>query len=378
MVFGIEIFQFMCYSAFIRQDSSASIYGVSPLFHYIKTTANERILPMEQKSNLENIPTEAHLWDAIFKKEIFFMPEQLFPLIQEIFGITYEKHTPIEPLATEYPVDHIKTHKISSIRSDVAVQIDLHNIFHFECEINKDQKISLRIFEYSTRIALNYHTSPHTLHFPRSALICLYDEKNRPKNLSLNLHFKGEMGYSYQIPVLYIQSYSLEDIKEKHLCILIPFLPLRFRRKLQSSKKELKLSKKELTSFYQEIILILDGEVKNNYLSAYDMKLILQLLRKSMIRVFYRSQLLLQEVLTMTEPVLKLEHEEYFYAMKKQKDKMLKIEHELYLRQQELSQKDNELSQKDCELSQKNEKIASMQDEIVFLKMQLQKFQKGH
>ena len=34
----------------------------------------------------ENLSTEAQLWDEILKKETFLMPEQLFPLIKEIYG----------------------------------------------------------------------------------------------------------------------------------------------------------------------------------------------------------------------------------------------------------------------------------------------------
>ena len=33
----------------------------------------------------------------------------------------------------------------------------------------------------------------------------------------------------YRIPILKVQEYSLEKIEEKHLNILIPFLPIRFR-----------------------------------------------------------------------------------------------------------------------------------------------------
>ena len=38
----------------------------------------------------ENLSTEAQLWDEILKKETFLMPEQLFPLIKEIYGKSYQ------------------------------------------------------------------------------------------------------------------------------------------------------------------------------------------------------------------------------------------------------------------------------------------------
>lgn len=36
----------------------------------------------------------------------------------------------------------------------------------------------------------------------------------------------------YRIPILKVQEYSLEKIEEKHLNILIPFLPIRFRKQI--------------------------------------------------------------------------------------------------------------------------------------------------
>lgn len=37
--------------------------------------------------------TEPMLWDEIMKALVYTMPEQLFPLIEEVYGITYPKET---------------------------------------------------------------------------------------------------------------------------------------------------------------------------------------------------------------------------------------------------------------------------------------------
>ena len=109
--------------------------------------------------------------------------------------------------------------------------------------------------------------------------------------------------------------------------MLIPFLPIRFRRhipsdrKMQSAKspdkrhdleKKVQKSKEELTSFLQETILILDQESAEGFLTETDKKLILMLLQKSMLRISYRNRNLCQEVYNMTEPVLKLPTDELF------------------------------------------------------------------
>ena len=104
----------------------------------------------------EGLSTEAQLWDEIMKKETFLMPEQLFPLIKEIYGKSYEKNTAISPLATEFSVQRADTKEITSIRADITVLVEQQDIYHFECEISNDGTMVIRMFEYDVHIALSY------------------------------------------------------------------------------------------------------------------------------------------------------------------------------------------------------------------------------
>ena len=146
----------------------------------------------------------------------------------------------------------------------------------------------------------------------------LQDNGNIPDELTCQITFQDGGVYQYKVPTIKVQTYTLEEIKEKHLCVLIPFLPLRFQKNMrviqrqrEEGKKEKLVTrqKEELTSLYEQIMLILDEEVANGYLSETNRKTIISLLGKSMIRVFYRNEELLKEVFTMTEPILELEFE---------------------------------------------------------------------
>jgi len=162
----------------------------------------------------------------------------------------------------------------------------------------------------------------------------------------------------YRVPVLKVQSYTLEEIKEKHLCVLIPFLPLRFRERLNSSGKkasqgeqpEEKIPKDELTDFYQQIILILEEEVAGGYLTESNRKAILSLLNKSMIRVFYKNDALLKEVITMTEPILELEFE-----------KVERLEKEVAAKNQQILSQQEELNSKQEEINRLKRELAKHQ-----------------
>lgn len=298
----------------------------------------------------ENLSTEAQLWDEIMKKETFLMPEQLLPLIKEVHGKTYERGTDIRPLATEFSVERSDTKEITSIRADITVIVAERDIYHFECEIHNDGTMVMRMFEYDVHIALSYRkemSGEMVLQFPHSAVLYLQDNGNTPEELNCAIHFQDGGTYVYRVPVLKVQAYTIEEIKEKHLCVLIPFLPLRFRKRISGRKKEQGVQKEELTSFYRQLILVLEEEVEAGYLSETNRNTIISLLGKSMIRVFYRNEALLKEVVEMTEPILELEFEKYEKVIAEQA--------------RVLEERDKILSEKDNEIQELKKKICEME-----------------
>lgn len=124
------------------QNRRAIVYDLHPIIEEIRASEG---LP-------ESLSTEAQLWDEIMKKETFLMPEQLFPLIKEVHGKEYPKTAGIKPLATEYSVERMDTREISSVRADITVLVEEKDIYHFECEMQKDGTMIIRMFEYDIHI----------------------------------------------------------------------------------------------------------------------------------------------------------------------------------------------------------------------------------
>jgi hypothetical protein len=233
--------------------------------------------------------------------------------------------------------------------------------------MNKDGTMVIRMFEYDVHIAISYagmdEKGIYQIRFPYSAVLYLQNNHTVPDSLACTVTFQDETIHTYQVPVLKVQSYTLEEIHKKHLCVLIPFLPLRFRKFLPDDGK--KIPKGQLTDFYQQIILILEQEVEEGYLTESNRKAILSLLNKSMIRVFYKDQSLLEEVITMTEPILELEFEK-IERLKKEVTELI----------EERESKDQELE----ELRElKKQELAAMRQEkdqeIERLKAELAKYQ---
>ena len=308
----------------------------------------------------DEISTETQLWDLIIKKATYSSPRLLLPLIYEIYDKKYPDDSTIVPLSTEYSVERSDTKEISTIKADLTFCVNDSDIYHFECEI------TIRMFEYDVHAALNYRTDAKNpqliLEFPKSAVLFLQGTKKIPDQLSCLIKFQDGTSHEYRVPTVKVQSYTLEEIKEKHLCILIPFLPIRFRRRIPSDrtiqsakspdkqynlKKAVQKSKEELTYFFQETILILDQEVADGFLTDGEKKLILWLLQKSMLRISYRNKNLCQEVYYMTEPVLKLPTDELFEVI-----------HERDALKRACSKKDAELADQNAKLADQDALIA--------------------
>ena len=224
--------------------------------------------------------------------------------------------------------------EISVIKADLTFQVNNSDFYHFECEITYDGQITIRMLEYDLHAALAFRT----------------DAKST------------QLTHEYRVPTVKVQSYSLEEIKEKHLCLLIPFLLIRFRRNIPSDREirasdsptkqnnlmiKVQKSKEELTSFFDETILILDKEIADGFLTEVDKKLILWLLQKSLLRISYHNKELCQEVYDMTEPTLKLPTDELFEVI-----------HENDALKRACDKKDAEIADKDAMLANQSAMLA--------------------
>lgn len=107
-----------------------------------------------------------------------------------------------------------------------------------------------------------------------------------------------------------VQKYSLHEIEEKHLNLLIPFLPIRFARRIKSSKEAgRKRLKEDLTEFLSECIMILNREKENGALTECASNDIMEFLYKACGHLLEEEPELLEEVYEGMEPAIKLNRE---------------------------------------------------------------------
>ncbi len=279
------------------------------------------------------------LWDEIAKIIADHMPNQLFPLFKEAFGREYPKGTSIQLLQTEYPVPDKETgQKLTSVYSDITLLVNGSDLYHLECQMDNDKYMVVRMIEYDFHLALRHGVqmeAPNvfTLYFPHSTILYPDTNSNIPDYLICRVIFPDGSIHRYQVPAMKIQSYSLEDIRKKHLTMFLPFKLLSFRPRLKSVTNPIR--KNELTEYISELIVILKEEENLGYITDSERKDYLSMINLAAERVFHEQEHLKEEVLTVTKSVLILPSD-----LQREAERAKQLEKELADRNAELADKD--------------------------------------
>ena len=145
-----------------------------------------------------------------------------------------------------------------------------------------------------------------------------------------------------------MQKYSLDDIRQKHLTLFLPYKLLQFRPRLKSKTNP--LTESELTAFVDGIILILKEELLAGRLTQHEYEDYIELIDKSAKRVFNKSNDFKRTVVSMTKSLITLPSERY----------------EMYEKQ--LAEKDEQLlklaSEKDAEIASNLALIAELKKQL--------------
>ena len=123
----------------------------------------------------------------------------------------------------------------------------------------------------------------HELMMPRSVILYLNDTDSMSAEETCLIRFADGTTHEYRVPVMNVQSYTTEMIEKKHLNMLIPFLPIRFRKYFNRKRDGKKMPvaesvRKDLTEFIRECIMTIDREKENGTLTDISGKEMIELL----------------------------------------------------------------------------------------------------
>ena len=221
-----------------------------------------------------------NIYDGAFRTILNDCRKLIIPVINEIFKEHYTGEEEIRFFPNEHFLDQQDAADKERI-TDTNFQIigRIVKKYHLECESSlPDGKITIRLFEYDAQIALDEGEVTEetlTVTFPNTAVMYLRAYKKTPDKMKYVIVTPGGT-VQYDVPIMKVQSYSLDEIFEKRLLMLIPFYIFSHEKSFSEyNNNEDKLE--ELKAEYQIILERLDDLEKQGIIGAFDKRTIIDL-----------------------------------------------------------------------------------------------------
>lgn len=221
-----------------------------------------------------------NIYDGAFRTILNDCRELIIPVINEIFGEEYTGEEEIEFFPNEHFIDRQDAANRERITdTNFAIIGKTKKTYHLECESSlPDGRMTIRLFEYDAQIALDGGEVSEeilTVTFPNTAVLYLRTYKKTPDKMKYVIITPGGT-VSYDVPIMKVQAYSLDEIFEKRLLMLIPFYIFSHEKrfsKYNCNEKELEALKAE----YRIILERLDGLERQGEIGAFDKRTIIDL-----------------------------------------------------------------------------------------------------
>ncbi len=201
-------------------------------------------------------------------------------MINEIFGEDYTGKEKIEFRPNEHFLDQQDDANQERITdTNFTIWGREKKKYHLECESSlPDGRMTIRLFEYDAQIALDEGKvtgETLTVTFPNTAVLYLRSRKKTPDKMKYVIKTPGGT-VEYDVPIMKMQEYSLDDIFAKDLLILIPFYIFSHEKQFMvynSNKQKLE----ELKTEYRGILERLDELEREKVIGAFDKRVIIEL-----------------------------------------------------------------------------------------------------
>ena len=222
----------------------------------------------------------ATIYDGAFRTILNDCRKLIIPVINELFGEMYTGEEEIRFFPNEHFLDQQdEADKERITDTNFTVFGKIPKKYHIECESSlPDGKIMIRLFEYDAQIALDEGEVTEetlTVTFPNTAVLYLRTYKKTPNKMKYVIATPGGT-VQYDVPVMKVQAYTLDDIFEKGLLMLIPFYIFSHEKSFpEYNSNEQKLA--ELKAEYRIILERLDELEQQGVIGAFDKRTIIDL-----------------------------------------------------------------------------------------------------
>ena len=194
----------------------------------------DRVGEQEDVSEAEQV---YQIFDKVFKKVITLSTKAVVNLINGLFKMDYPLDSTIAYNWTEFEDDRLRR-----ILADTILTINGTHSYHLEAQMEKDNSIVFRVFDYGfhhasrTRV-MDAEQGKYVLRFPEPVVIYLYYEGNVPDYYILTLEKNdGTLMCEYKVPVLKLPEISVEELNDRKMAVLLPFQVLKCRKLIKKGR----------------------------------------------------------------------------------------------------------------------------------------------
>ena len=237
----------------------------------------------EKNNALEEVlePTR-FAYDDAFRTMAVDCDDVVLAFINYLFGESYGKDTAIIRRANEsYVSGQYDSDKRITDGLIEVFQNKIKKTYHLECESSRtDESILVRIFEYDSQTARTDFDGDRfkvRFRFPNSGLLILRRSKTVPVTAIIELEMPDGKETSYEVPVLKMWDYSIDDIFKNNLFMLIPFYIFNLERDFDRMDKD-DVELESLSERYNDIIARLKDENEKGNLSSVSLSVIIKLI----------------------------------------------------------------------------------------------------
>ena len=238
----------------------------------------------EKTNTAEDSNIVATPYDDAFRTMMNDCVRLLIPVLNEVFGKNYTGREKIISHPNEHFInqqDGKEQKRVTDSAFSIISENGEEDKYVFECQSNADDTLIIRIFEYITQVALDSgEIINHKLivTIPNAAVLFLRANRNTPNAMTIAINTPGGL-VNFDVPIIKVNSYSLEQIFEKNLYFLLPFYIFNLEKnfpKYEKNSEELENLKNEYADFMER----LEQAVTDGKIFTHDRRTILEMSKK--------------------------------------------------------------------------------------------------
>ena len=215
--------------------------------------------------------------------------------------------------------------------------------------MTEDEEIVFRVFEYGFGHAYKNRTSENgdeTLSFPRPCIVYL-DEGKKDKILdeyTLVLKFEDQGEFFYKVPVFKLQNLSLQELNDKKLIALLPFLLLKLRKKMEKIRSKENMEELQRLVVNDIIDTIRSNEAIGN-LSSTDALDLIEMTTKLYMKIYSKYKELEEFTMRMVDQSLELASDKYEKTVEELQDENNELKESLKEKDQIIQELERQLEE---------------------------------